>query len=125
MVRSRTITMSVSRKTGEVFDAILNSPPKIMPDAKQNGDGSWSFSTPRGNANLKFKHNKTLGILDHLYKDEESVWDVPMRVVPSGNESEVIVTIVKPDTLTDNQFDERMKEINELFENLKQIVEKN
>lgn len=116
--------MSVSRKTGEVFDAILNSPPKIMPDAKQNGDGSWSFSTPRGNANLKFKHNKTFGILDHLYQDEESLWDVPMRVVPSGNESEVIVTIVKPDTLTDDQFDERMKEINDLFENLKHIVEK-
>ncbi len=125
MVRSRTITMSVSRKTGEVFDAILNSPPKIMPDAKQNGDGSWSFSTPRGNANLKFKHNKTFGILDHLYQDEENLWDVPMRVVPSGNESEVIITIVKPDTLTDAQFDERMKEINQLFENLKQIVEKN
>jgi hypothetical protein len=96
-----------------------------MPDAKQNGDGSWSFSTPRGNANLKFKHNKTFGILDHLYQDEESVWDVPMRVVPSGNESEVIVTIVKPDALTDDQFDDRMKEINELFENLKQILEKN
>ena len=125
MVRSRTITMSVSRKTGEVFDAILNSPPKIMPDAKQNGDGSWSFSTPRGNANLKFKHNKTFGILDHLYQDEESLWNVPMRVVPSGNESEVIVTIVKPDALTDDQFDERMKEINELFENLKKIIEKN
>lgn len=125
MVRSRTITMSVSRKTGEVFDAILNAPPKIMPDAKQNGDGSWSFSTPRGNANLKFKHNKTYGILDHLYQDEENLWDVPMRVVPSGNESEVIITIVKPDTLTDAQFDERMKEINQLFENLKQIVEKN
>lgn len=125
MVRSRTITMSVSRKTGEVFDAILNAPPKIMPDAKQNVDGSWSFSTPRGNANLKFKHNKTFGILDHLYQDEENLWDVPMRVVPSGNESEVIITIVKPDTLTDAQFDERMKEINQLFENLKQIVEKN
>jgi hypothetical protein len=28
--------MSVCRKTGEVFDAILNSPPKMMPDAMQN-----------------------------------------------------------------------------------------
>ena len=117
--------MSVSRKTGEVFDAILNSPPKIIPDAKQNGDGSWSFSTPRGNANLKFKHNKNFGILDHMYEDEECLWNVPMRVIPSGAESEIIVTVVKPDTLTDEQFDERMKEINELFQNLKQIIEKN
>lgn len=124
VVRSRTIILSVSRKTGEVFDAILNAPPKMMPDAKQNHDGSWSFSTPRGNANLKFKHNRTFGILDHLYEDEETVWDVPMRVVPSGDESEIIVTIVKPEKLTNDQFDERMKEIGGLFENLKQIIEK-
>ena len=125
MVRSRTITMSVSRKTGEVFDAILNAPPQMMPDAKQNGDGSWSFSTPRGNANLKFKQNRAFGILDHLYEDEESAWEVPMRVVSSGDESEVIVTIMKPDVLTDDQFDERMVEIDELFQNLKKIIEKN
>ncbi|NIM25901.1 MAG: hypothetical protein GTN97_02050 [Nitrosopumilaceae archaeon] len=124
MAKSRTIILSVSKKTGDVFDAILNSPPKMMPDAKQNGDGSWSFSTPRGNANLKFKHNKNFGILDHLYEDEETAWDVPMRVVPSGDESEVIVTISKPDVLTDAQFDERMREIDEVFKNLKDLIEK-
>ncbi|MDH3677807.1 MAG: hypothetical protein OEQ12_05840 [Nitrosopumilus sp.] len=124
MVRSRTISMSVSRKTGDVFDAILDSPPKIMPDATKNNDGSWSFSTPRGNANLKFKQNKSFGILDHLYVDDETSWEVPMRVVSSGNESEVIITIIKPDILTNDQFDERMKEIEVLFKNLKEIIEK-
>ncbi len=125
MARSRTITMLVSRKTGDVFDAILNSPPKMMPDATQNDDDSWSFSTPRGNANLKFKHNKTFGILDHLYVDDETSWDVPMRVISNGDDSEVIITIVKPKVLTDEQFDERMKELEVLFENLKKIIETN
>ncbi len=124
MARSRTITISVCRKTGEVFDAILNSPPKMMPDARQNNDNSWSFSTPRGNANLKFKQNKTFGILDHLYTDDEASWDVPMRVVSSGDSSEVIITITKPEVFTDEQFDERMKEIETLFKNLKEIIEK-
>ena len=123
MTRSRTITMSVSRKTGDVFDAILNSPPKMMPDAKQNDDGSWSFSTQRGNATLKFMANKTFGILDHLYVDDESSWEVPMRVVSNGDESEVIITLLKPEVLTDEQFDERMKELGILFENLKKIIE--
>ena len=123
MARSRTITISVSRKTGDVFDAILASPPKMMDDAKQNEDGSWSFSTPRGNANLKFMQNKTYGILDHLYVDDETSWEVPMRVVSNGDESEVIITIVKPNVLTDEQFDERMKELGLLFENLKKIIE--
>ncbi len=125
MVRSRTITMSVCRKTGDVFDAILKAPAKMMPDATQNSDESWSFSTPRGNANLKFMQNKTLGILDHLYTDDEATWEVPMRVVSNGDESEVIITITKPDVLTDEQFDERMKEMDIIFKNLKEIIEKN
>ena len=124
MARSRTITMSVCRKTGDVFDAILNCPPKMMPDATQNNDDSWSFSTPRGNANLKFKHNKKFGILDHLYKDDQASWEVPMRVVSSGDESEVIITMTKPDVLTDEQFDERMNEMDIMFKKLKDIIEK-
>ena len=123
MARSRTIIISVGRKTGDVFDAILESPPKMMPDAKKNPDGSWSFSTSRGIANLKFKHNKAFGILDHLYVDDETSWEIPMRVVSSGQDSEVIVTLVKPDILTNEQFDERMKEIEILFDNLKEIIE--
>ena len=115
--------MSVSRKTGDVFDVILNSPSQMIPNAKKNADGSWSFSTPRGNANLIFKQNKAFGILDHMYVDGEATWKVPMRVVPSGDESEVIVTIVKPDSFTDTQFDERMAEIEVLFSNLKKLIE--
>jgi hypothetical protein len=48
----------------------------------------------------------------------------PMRVVSNGDASEVIITISKPDILTDEQFDDRMKEIEILFKNLKEIIEK-
>lgn len=117
--------MSVSKKTGDVFEAILSAPSQMIPDARQNSDGSWSFSTERGNANLKFIQNKTFGILDHLYVDDEAKWEVPMRVIPSGDESEVIVTVIKPESITDSQFDERMVEVEKMFSNLKHIIEKN
>ena len=123
MIRSRTISILVNRKTGDTFDAILNSPPKIMPDAKMTSDGWWSFSTPRGNAKLKFNENKSLGILDHMFIDKESKWNVPMRIVSSGDESEVIITLIKPDELTDEQFNERMIEIEQVFGNMKKIIE--
>jgi hypothetical protein len=123
MIRSRTISILVNRKTGDTFDAILNSPPKMMPDAKMTSDGWWSFSTPRGNAKLKFNENKSLGILDHMFIDKESKWDVPMRIVSSGDESEVIITLIKPDELTDEQFNERMIEIEQVFGNMKKIIE--
>ena len=123
MTRSRTISILVNRKTGDTFDAILNCPPKMMPDAKMTPDGWWSFSTPRGNARLKFNENKSLGILDHMFIDKESKWNVPMRIVSSGDESEVIITLIKPDELTDEQFNERMIEIEQVFGNMKKIIE--
>ena len=125
MTRSRTITINVSRKTGDVFDAILDLPPKMTENAKKNADGSWSFTTPRGPAYLKFNENKSFGILDHVFKDNEAKWDVPMRVVSSGDESEIMITLVKPDEITDEQFNERMKEMEELVSTMKKIIEQN
>ncbi len=124
MSRCRTLSFSVKRKTGDTFDAILNAPPKMMPGAERSKDGWWSFITPRGQAKLKFNENRSLGILDHLYVDKESKWDIPMRVVPSGDESEIVITLVKPEEITDEQFNKRMDEIGQVFENLKKLIEK-
>ena len=115
--------MTVNKKTGDAFDAILNIPSKMMPDAKINDAGWWSFTGPHGKSKLKFNENKALGILDHQFIDEESSWDVPMRVVSNGNVSEVIVTLNKPDEITDEQFDQRMDEINDMFYSMKNIIE--
>mgnify|MGYP007070564295 CR=1 FL=1 len=123
MVRSRTIIVSVKRKTGATFDAILNCPKKMMPDATISSDGWWSFSTPRGEAKLKFKENKSLGILDHVFVDTEAAWNNSMRVVSSGDESEIIITLIKPRELTDEQFNERMIEIEQALGNMKKIIE--
>jgi|TARA_B100000809_G_scaffold87919_1_gene86300 hypothetical protein len=34
----------MKKKTGDVFDAILQIPLKIMPDAKMDDKGWWSFT---------------------------------------------------------------------------------
>ncbi len=122
-MRSRTISIIVKKKTGDAFDAILKIPPKMIPDAKMNDDGWWSFTGIHGKSRLKFNENKSLGILDHQYVDEESSWDVPMRVVSSGDFSEVVITLNKPDELTDEQFDQRISEIGEMFNSMKKIIE--
>jgi len=123
MIRSRTISINVKKKTGDAFDAILQVPPKMMPDAKMNDDGWWSFTGPHGQSRLKFDENKSQGILDHQYIDEESSWNVPMRVISSGDSSEVVITLNKPDELTDEQFDQRISEISEMFNTMKNIIE--
>ncbi|MGY5139888.1 MAG: hypothetical protein ACW9W9_00625 [Candidatus Nitrosopumilus sp. Bin_571-38] len=123
MGRSRTIAITVEKKTGDAFDAILKIPPKMMPDAQLNDSGWWSFTGPYGKSMLKFNENKSLGILDHQYVDEESSWDVPMRVVSNGDVSEVLITLNKPDEITDEQFDLRVEEISAMFNSMKNIIE--
>jgi hypothetical protein len=46
-----------------------------------------------------------------------------MRIVTSGDESEVIITLIKPHELSDEQFNERMSEIEQVFVNMKKIIE--
>jgi len=123
VTRSRTISIIVNKKTGDAFDAILEIPPKMMPDAKMNDDGWWFFTGPHGKSRLKFNENKSLGILDHQYIDEDSSWDVPMRVVSNGDFSEVVMTLNKPDELNDVQFDQRVSEIGEMIVTMKNIIE--
>src|SRR3989337_2180195 len=101
-IHSRTITFSVNRKTAETFDTILNIPPKMMPDAIKSNEGWGSFITLRGPAKL----------------------NVPMRVISNGNDSAVITTIIKPDGISDQSFDERMIEIEKIMESMKQIIER-
>ena len=123
MGRSRTIAITVEKKTGDAFDAILKIPPKMMPDAQLNDSGWWLFTGPYGKSMLKFNENKSLGILDHQYVDEESSWNVPMRVVSNGDVSEVLITLNKPDEITDEQFDLRVEELSDMFNSMKNIIE--
>ena len=95
----------------------------MMEDAKINDDGWWTFTGPHGKSYLKFNEYKPHGILDHHFIDEESTWHVPMRVVPSGDNSEILITLNKPTELNDKQFDQRISEMGEMIIVMKNIIE--
>ncbi|MDC1136715.1 hypothetical protein OAS76_02925 [Nitrosopumilus sp.] len=123
MIRTRTISIEVNKIVGDTFDSILELFPQFMPDAKINSDGWWYFIGPYGKSKVKFNQNKSLGILDHVYVDEESSWQIPMRVISNGDFSEVVIILKKPEQLTDIQFDERVEKINKLATSMKKILE--
>ena len=123
MSRSRTICISVKKKTGDVFNAVLNIPPKLIPDAKIDDDEWWSFIGSPGKSYFKFNEHKPTEILDHQFIDKESTWTVPMIVIPSGDYSEILVTLNKSDELNDKQFDQRIFEMSEMVIAMKNIIE--
>jgi len=121
--RTRVISIEVNKMTGDTFDIIIEMFPKLIPDAKINSDGWWSFIGPYGKSKVKFNQNKSLGILDHQYIDEDSSWNIPMRIIPNGDFSEVIIILKKPESLTDFQFNERVEKINKLVTSMKKTLE--
>ena len=123
MIRTRTISMNVNKMVGETFDSIIELFPKFIPNAKINSDGWWSFIGPYGKSKLKFNQNKSLGILDHEYIDEESYWNTTMRIIPNGNYSEIIIILKKPEQLTDFQFNQRVEKISKLATLMIKILE--
>ena len=123
MIKTRTISMEVNKMVGDTFDSIIRLFPKLIPDATMNSDGWWSFIGPYGKSKVKFNQNKSLGILDHEYIDEESSWNIPMRIISNGDFSEVIIILKKPEQLTDFQFDQRVEKISKLATSMKKILE--
>ena len=115
--------MEVNKMVGDTFDSIVGLFPKLIPDATMNSDGWWFFIGPYGKSKVKFNQNKSLGILDHEYIDEESSWNIPMRIIPNGDFSEVIIILKKPEQLTDFQFDQRVEKISKLATLMKKILE--
>jgi|TARA_B110000438_G_scaffold222141_1_gene215501 hypothetical protein len=115
--------MQVNKIVGDTFDSIIELFPKLIPDAKINSDGWWYFVGPYGKSKVKFNQDKSLGILDHEYVDEESSWNTSMRIIPNGNFSEVIIILKKPEQLTDFQFNQRVEKISKLVTSMKTILE--
>ncbi|MDO7726856.1 MAG: hypothetical protein MUP72_00150 [Nitrosopumilus sp.] len=123
MIRTRTISLMVNKMAGDTFDAVVELFPKMIPDAKFDSNGWWSFIGPYGKSKVKFNQNKSLGILDHQYVDEESSWNIPMRIISNGDFSEVVITLKKPKELSDFQFDQRVSKINKIVISMKNMLE--
>jgi hypothetical protein len=63
-----------------------------------------------GSARLKIvANNRQLGILDHLFEGRGLSWTVYVRIINNGYGSTTTWTFLKPDGLTDAQFEEQLK----------------
>jgi hypothetical protein len=115
--------MEVNKMVGDTFDSIIELFPKLLPNTKINSDGWWSFIGPYGKSKIKFSQNKSLGVLDHEYVDEESLWNTSMRITSNGSFSEIKIILKKPVELTNFQFDQRVEKISKLATSMKKILE--
>jgi hypothetical protein len=128
---SRSITKSVDlqvtpQNAYAYLHDLLNWPQWAIVNMKQvkpGKDGWYDTVTRFGRGQLKMMGNASLGILDHLWKDEQASWTVPARVVPNGGGATFLMTFFQPPVLDDAAFDAAAKEVDIELKRLKEILE--
>lgn len=125
MLRTRTILIPVKQKTANVFDAVLDCPQKLFSQATRDNDGCGSVLSQQENKKLKFHLDREQVTLNLRIIENNVRWNVPMKVVTRGDFSELLVTINKPNQITEQEFLDKISEAETCIENMKHIIENN
>jgi len=106
-------SLTTDRTTKEVFDFFENvknmETGGALESIAKGEDGWWVCETPVGRARIKTQPQREFGILDHIFVGGGIEWNVFVRIVPNQEGSTTTWTFIKPDGLTDLQFEEQLK----------------
>lgn len=92
--------------------------------AVERVDNDWVVQSPLGRALVEFAPLNEEGVLDHTLRlDTGQVFVNHMRVVPSGDGSEIGFSLARREGMSDAQFDEDAALVAADFARLKTIVE--
>jgi carbon monoxide dehydrogenase subunit G len=87
-------------------------------------DDWWEFDhTVAGKGKMKVTPVQNLGILDHEFVGAGLEWKVYVRVVPNGEGSTTTWTFMRPDGLTEEQFQEQLKGFDEEVNNWQKYLD--
>lgn len=125
----RTVTVSIDCDSGKVYGFVAN--PENLPKwakglARSVGrsDAGWIVETPQGPMTFRFVPKNDLGVLDHVVSPAPGTEIyVPMRVVPNGSGSEVLLTVFRLPDMSDEQFAEDLRLVERDLATLKRVLE--
>jgi hypothetical protein len=129
LLKSRTLSVSLNCDPKRVYEFV--SKPENLPKwAKmfcrsiKKSNGGWIVETPQGPVNVRFSKRNDFGVLDHYVSSAPGVEVfVPMRVVPNGSGSEVLLTLFQPAGMSGERFAEDIRWVEQDLHHLKSIME--
>jgi hypothetical protein len=123
-------SMTVNRNVTEVYNYFENMKNlevggQITSLQKSNDNDWWTFDHAiAGKSKMKLVSSiEKYGILDHQFVGGGLTWDVYVRVVPNKEGSTITWLFVKPDGLTDIQFEEQLKNYDSEIEKWRSALE--
>jgi uncharacterized damage-inducible protein DinB len=124
------VSVSVASSPAEVYEFAAD--PRNLPrwaaglarsEVRQDGHG-WVADAPFGKVRVKFAPRNSLGVMDHDVTLESGVTvHNPMRVVPHGDGSEFIFTLIRQPGVTDEQFAQDKAAVEKDLQTLKGVLE--
>jgi len=120
--------LTVNKPANQVFEFFSNVKNMEIGGAiksvTRDDDDWWKFDhIVSGKSKVKVKPFQNLGILDHTFVGGGLEWNVYMRVVPNEEGSATSWMFMRPDGLTDDQFQEQLKGFDIEVNNLKKFLE--
>jgi uncharacterized protein YndB with AHSA1/START domain len=129
-LESRHIAVFIARAPDEVY--AYASDPRHLPrwaaglarsEAVQEG-GEWFVESPLGKVRVRFAETDAFGVLDHdVALDSGAVFHNPMRVLPNGDGSEVVFTLIRHPGMPAERFAEDQKAVAKDLATLKGLLE--
>jgi hypothetical protein len=122
--------LTVNKPANQVFDFFSNVKNMEIGGAIRSvtkGEGDWwQFDhTVAGKGKMKVTPVSDFGILDHEFVGAGLEWKVYVRVVPKEEGSTTTWTFMRPDGLTDGQFQEQLKGFDLEINHWKKYLEEN
>ncbi|MGQ0657800.1 MAG: hypothetical protein ACT4NU_06855 [Chromatiales bacterium] len=90
----------------------------------QKSEGKWIVETPDGPMRIKFAQQNEFGVLDHCVSLAPGLEiSIPMRVVPNGSGSEVMLTLFQLPDMSDEKYAEDIGLVERDLRTLKSVLE--
>ena len=85
----------------------------------------WRIETPQGTMTMRLAKPNIFGVLDHIVQppDAEPIY-VPMRVVPNGDGCDVLFTLFKLPSMSEERYEADLAFVRQDLQRLKTIMEK-
>ncbi|HEU5162756.1 MAG TPA: SRPBCC family protein [Thermoanaerobaculia bacterium] len=130
MPEARHISIYIERRPEEVY--AFASDPRNLPrwaaglarsEVKRDGD-SWIAQAPFGNVRITFAPRNGFAVLDHDVRLELGVTvHNAMRVLPNGDGSEFVFTLIRQPGMSDEQFADDARAVETDLATLRKLLE--
>jgi len=129
LMKSKTLSVSIDCDPKKVYEFVSN--PENLPrwasafcQSVRQVNNEWIIETPRGSMKVLFSNQNIFGILDHYVSPSPEVKIfVPMRVLSNGSGSEVVFTLFRQVGMSDGQYAEDQRLVDQDLNKLKSILE--